>query len=483
MANYNKSQHFGKKFRRLFYLFYNKTALGARLALLLVMTLGFMIMLSLVREQKSEPDWRGEDHLFDYSLLDDLPSDIRQIIQQKLQANSRKLYASYTNNRNEKYTKEDKRRSKGDQFEGKNKPQALGMLRILETDASSVTHPANRKNRANRGNRRKKHEASNFSNIIETNSFTAAAQKQEKLISVNKYVKATSDSCLPTCPVTPRNLRGREVVRLSASESEVLEMVMSKNISAGGSWAPRHCIARYSVLIIVPVRDREHQVWTFLAHLHPFLQRQELDYSVLIVEQAGSEFFNRAKLLNVGFMEGLKSRNFDCVIFHDVDMLPEDDRHLYHCSPQPRHLVVASSNNKYKSNLSFQRDRYYGGACMMLPRHVKQVNGWSNRFWGWGGEDDNMWRRVALRDLPVWRYPAGVARYTMLPHPPPAAVNKRSYDTLARLTPHHHEDGLNSLHYSVLGVSQLPHHTRILVDIGGPKDDPDLDHPPLPPLS
>jgi predicted glycosyltransferase involved in capsule biosynthesis len=26
--------------------------------------------------------------------------------------------------------------------------------------------------------------------------------------------------------------------------------------------------------------------------------------------------------------------------------------------------------------------------------HFKKVNGWSNQFWGWGGEDDEMALRI-----------------------------------------------------------------------------------------
>ena len=67
--------------------------------------------------------------------------------------------------------------------------------------------------------------------------------------------------------------------------------------------------------------------------------------------------FNRAALLNVGFLEAIKDREFDCFAFHDIDLLSEDDRHLYHCSLMPRLLNVADSKNHYKyiQNYSFQQ--------------------------------------------------------------------------------------------------------------------------------
>ena len=69
--------------------------------------------------------------------------------------------------------------------------------------------------------------------------------------------------------------------------------------------------------------------------------RQQVDYGIFIVEQDGNGAFNRAMLLNVGAAEALKSYDFQCFIFHDVDLLPEDDRNLYTCPVQPRHMSVA----------------------------------------------------------------------------------------------------------------------------------------------
>ena len=51
---------------------------------------------------------------------------------------------------------------------------------------------------------------------------------------------------------------------------------------------------------------------------------------------------------NVGYSEAMKAKDFNCLVFHDVDLLPEDDRILYTCSDQPRHLSVAVDKFKYK---------------------------------------------------------------------------------------------------------------------------------------
>lgn len=53
-------------------------------------------------------------------------------------------------------------------------------------------------------------------------------------------------------------------------------------------------------------------------------------------------------LMNIGFVESQKLHEYDCFIFHDVDLLPEDDRNLYTCPEQPRHMSVAVSTLKYK---------------------------------------------------------------------------------------------------------------------------------------
>ena len=62
-------------------------------------------------------------------------------------------------------------------------------------------------------------------------------------------------------------------------------------------------------------------------------------YQIFLVEQADQWPFNRAALMNVGAVEAKRLGNFSCFVFHDVDILPEDDRALYKC-PKEKVLPI-----------------------------------------------------------------------------------------------------------------------------------------------
>lgn len=58
--------------------------------------------------------------------------------------------------------------------------------------------------------------------------------------------------------------------------------------------------------------------------------------------------FNKALLLNAGVQEALMMDSYDCFVFQDVDLLPLDDRNLYRCGQQPRHLAVSLNKWDYR---------------------------------------------------------------------------------------------------------------------------------------
>jgi len=48
---------------------------------------------------------------------------------------------------------------------------------------------------------------------------------------------------------------------------------------------------------------------------------------------------------------------------------------------------------------------------MLSKESFNKANGYSNSYWGWGGEDDDMYNRVRFSKQKVIRYPQSVSRY------------------------------------------------------------------------
>ena len=52
--------------------------------------------------------------------------------------------------------------------------------------------------------------------------------------------------------------------------------------------------------------------------------------------------------MNAAFIYGSSEYDFQCFVFHDVDLIPEDDRNMYSCPIFPRHMSVAVDEMNYK---------------------------------------------------------------------------------------------------------------------------------------
>ena len=69
---------------------------------------------------------------------------------------------------------------------------------------------------------------------------------------------------------------------------------------------------------------------------------------LFIALQTGKTKFNKGAIYNIGFQETLNIGSFDCYIFHDVDLLAENDLNYYGCSDTPRHMSPAIDKFHYK---------------------------------------------------------------------------------------------------------------------------------------
>uniref|UniRef100_V9KXS1 Beta-1,4-galactosyltransferase n=1 Tax=Callorhinchus milii TaxID=7868 RepID=V9KXS1_CALMI len=276
---------------------------------------------------------------------------------------------------------------------------------------------------------------------------------------------ANSASSLPLCPAVSPYLVGPLTISLHLAPS--LEIVRYRNplVGDGGGYSPPDCEARSKTALIVPYRNRQTHLRHFLYHIHPFLQRQQIQYRIYIIHQAGNGTFNRAKLLNVGVKEALRDEQWDCLVLHDVDLLPENDHNLYTCDPHhPKHLSVAM--NKFNYRLPY--NNYFGGVCALTPDQYLRMNGFPNEYWGWGGEDDDISARVRLTGMTISRPPVSVGHYKMIKHLSDRGnePNARRFDQLFRTGRSWRADGMNSLRFELLTREITALYVNVTVDIG-----------------
>jgi glycosyl transferase family 7 (putative galactosyltransferase) len=216
------------------------------------------------------------------------------------------------------------------------------------------------------------------------------------------------------------------------------------------------------LIVIVPYLDRAKNLGRLIPALHAHLER--LDHRVVVVEQAGDGVFNKGRLLNAGFDLHKHEEAYFC--FHDVDLLPENADCDYAYPVTPTHV------SRYCSQFDYQvpYERIFGGVVLFNRRDFARVNGYSNAYWGWGCEDDDMLRRIAHHGLAAGRRQG---RYLSLPHARgwnqeavPDAYRRNRTRLRKRYSYVH--DGLTTLQYQVAAVSQEAGHVRYLIDVGGP---------------
>lgn len=148
--------------------------------------------------------------------------------------------------------------------------------------------------------------------------------------------------------------------------------------------------------IIVPYRNRYRQLIYFKKTIKAYLEDKGIDYDIIIVEQDDATAFNRGKLLNIGALRA-KELGCDYIIFHDVDMLPVDVDYSY--SPEPVHLATNFITGDSQVGVHF--DQYFGGVTLFPLEVFEKINGFSNEYWGWGFEDDDLFFRVLQANYEV----------------------------------------------------------------------------------
>lgn len=235
-----------------------------------------------------------------------------------------------------------------------------------------------------------------------------------------------------------------------------------KDVRYGGHYSPDECSPEQSVAVIIPYRDRRKHLDILVNNLHSLMQKQQLRYAIYVVELALPIRFNRGLLLNVGYQISRTFAHHNCFIFHDVDLIPTNERNIYRCGQQPRHLATGSS----KYNFRIPYDDFLGGVVALTDWQIKEINGFSNAYFGWGGEDDDLAARLKFKSLAIKRPPRHIGRYFALPHGPDVSnpENPERKASLIGAERRMAKDGLNTLQYRLLSIEFRPLYTWVYIE-------------------
>ncbi|XP_046653094.1 beta-1,4-galactosyltransferase 2-like isoform X1 [Daphnia pulicaria] len=237
------------------------------------------------------------------------------------------------------------------------------------------------------------------------------------------------------------------------------------HIQMGGHWHPEHCHPRQRLGIFVPMKRRWHQLPIFLRHLHQVLVSQWRHYTIFVVEQADGDLFNRGKLLNAGVIEALRIHpDLDCFILHDVDTLPETNYAVYKCHEDRQFALQMATYQSKRDYLSAYKG-YAGGVLAVRRSQFEDVNGFSNEFWGWGGEDDDFGNRLRNKSYRVYPELSRGGYFYSLHHPPEQPNPLRDDIIRKHKSSHLHGEGLDSVKYVVLKSERRRLYTFLSVSI------------------
>ena len=226
-------------------------------------------------------------------------------------------------------------------------------------------------------------------------------------------------------------------------------------------------LKKNSLVIILPVRDREEDIKDYLENMIPIFNYQNIDYKIFIIEQSEKKKFNKGKINNIGFIEAIKdNENYKRFLFNDIDNYP-----------LKINIIDYNTNIKGIHHL-FGNPKWLGGFFMTDKKTFEKINGYSNNFWGWGGEDKDLQYRIKIKKIKIDRsvfFKRDRKNNNLIKddyntndkninYGKIINLNKKKYNNINSIN----QEGISTCKYKILkkyNVNNNPNIIRILVDI------------------
>lgn len=130
------------------------------------------------------------------------------------------------------------------------------------------------------------------------------------------------------------------------------------------------------LLIVVPYRNRETHLKSFLEKTPKYFNDRNISYDILIAELDDIGDWNAGLSCN-SLINFKKKANYKYLYIHHVDVYPIDGEWKY------------PGENEIYFNLGDY------GSCLMKMDYYLKVGGYRNGFWGWGAEDNDLYTKLA----------------------------------------------------------------------------------------
>ena len=155
---------------------------------------------------------------------------------------------------------------------------------------------------------------------------------------------------------------------------------------------------KHKLGICIPYRNRKEHLDRLIPHLSKHLNDAGIDHAFYVGHQVDDKLFNRGAMKNVA-AEFAFNDGCDYIAWHDVDMLPHEEADYSYPEETPMH--IATKLSKYGYNLGY--DQYFGGVVLFTKEQAEATNGYSNDYWDWGQEDDDLFWRCYFEGLTTGR--------------------------------------------------------------------------------
>jgi hypothetical protein len=143
--------------------------------------------------------------------------------------------------------------------------------------------------------------------------------------------------------------------------------------------------------VCVPYRNREAHLKEFIPLVGKYLEEQGIEYCMYFGHQVDDKLFNRGAMKNIAAKHAFED-GCDYIVWHDIDMIPEEG-----CDYSfPKDFPVHIATNISQMNYELKYEEYFGGAVIFSKEQVEKTNGYSNDYWDWGMEDDDLFWRCNL---------------------------------------------------------------------------------------